>query len=400
MSVTIDRHTVTVALPGGEPLAVEQGYATLDELWSPFAQGGLTVTDPADIADLDPRVGSPRVTFTMLREFSDSDTVADLTAAYGAGTVAGLTALYGAGTVAGLSAAHNRNWVPGETRSPQHRTIDLGVRSRVRNADGSLTLGLASDEALLLDYAPWGSDDDPGHAYLYADPDNLTASLRSLVQWVVLRVIPDAVFAPIRVDQAFPDSYVTSPSGNGVLWLAGLSAWAFLTPYLQTAGFRLWCDETRVWHLDAAPVGAPGLLELEGTGSITGFTDGLSRDGESDWYNAVVVVYEWDDVDTGEHLIRTDTAPDSSIWPALPRVMSVRHTETLYPGPGAAAKLLARSIGRGRSIPVTATSDYTANPGMAVTVTPEADDYSAVLASVRWDFERYEMEVTVRDVEE
>jgi hypothetical protein len=399
VTATIDRHTITANLPSGDEVAVGEGYLQLDEILSPFARAELQVTRPADLVGLDPRTDDPRIILNLLREFSDSDTVADLSAAYGAGTVAALTAFYGGVSLAYLSQAHNLNWVPGETRPPQRRTADLALRSRIDNGDGTFTITLSSDEAYLQDYAPWGGDDDPGVAYLYADPFNSTGSLNSLVRWVVLRVLPDAVLEFSTLDYDISDLYVQDMTGNGYLWIAGQSAWEFLAPLVQVSGGRLWCDEQRVWHFDRAPVSAAGSLLLEGTGSITDYSGTLSREGDSDWYNAVVIIYEWNDPVTDQKLIGKDSAPDAASWPALPRVLTIRHADTVNPGPGAASNLLARSLARGYDIPTTATSDFTARPGMAVSIEPDDTPYTAVLASVRWDFERAEMDVTLRDVE-
>lgn len=61
------------------------------------------------------------------------------------------------------------------------RTFDLGLRTRPnRHTDGTLTLDLASDEALLLDWAPLADDDTP---FDYAD------SVRDIVDYVLGEVI-------------------------------------------------------------------------------------------------------------------------------------------------------------------------------------------------------------------
>jgi hypothetical protein len=68
------------------------------------------------------------------------------------------------------------------------RTFDLGLRSRPRQVRAAtITLTVASDEALLLDYAPLADD---------TTPRTLAASLRNIVDYVLGTAIPGAELAP------------------------------------------------------------------------------------------------------------------------------------------------------------------------------------------------------------
>lgn len=76
----------------------------------------------------------------------------------------------------------------------QSRTFDLGLRTRpVRHRDGVVTLDLASDEALLLDYFPLADDDAPLA---------LAGSLRDVVDYVLDVAIPGAALEASPADDA------------------------------------------------------------------------------------------------------------------------------------------------------------------------------------------------------
>lgn len=74
----------------------------------------------------------------------------------------------------------------------QHREFDLGVRNReVRHADAILSVTLASDEALLNDYAPLVDDETPF---------SLASSLRDVIDYVLGVAIPGAALEPGTTD--------------------------------------------------------------------------------------------------------------------------------------------------------------------------------------------------------
>lgn len=93
----------------------------------------------------------------------------------------------------------------------QSRSFNLGLRSRtVRHRDGVVTLDLASDEALLTDYAPFEDD---------TAPRSLEGSLRDIVDYVLNEVDPGAALESTPDDDADMTAYwpltnlVTNPSG-------------------------------------------------------------------------------------------------------------------------------------------------------------------------------------------
>lgn len=144
--MTISTHVYAAYLDPAVPLSLAAGSITLDAGRRPHVQGTLTIAVPAlsVLAALDPRLSpAPRI-------------VVDVFATFPWGT--------------------------------QSRSFDLTLRDRTVNlADATVTLVVASDEALLTDYAPL--EDDP-------TPLNYQASLRGLVGYVLGKVVPGAVLAP------------------------------------------------------------------------------------------------------------------------------------------------------------------------------------------------------------
>ena len=395
----IDSHRATVALPDATLVLPQDASVTLDESWSPYAQGRLTLVTPDDLDQLDPREGG-RCTITLTRKFGNSLLTSMLTALFGSGTTASLTMAYGAGLTSAISAVYGHVWTAGETRRNQSRTFDLGIRQREITTAGTVELALSSDEALLQDFAPFGSPDYDG-AIWYAGPVGVVATLAELCQWAVDLVSPGATFAPVVRDFDISSNYVvTVPAvGDGYPWMAGKSAWDFLTPFLELASLRLWCDETRVWHLTETVYDTPGSLAVTAGVDLVDASDQVSRDDDG-WADAVVVVYRSTDAVTGVNLIGHDSAPEPLSWPVGGRTLTIEHNDTPYPGPGAAAGILERSLLRGRNVPATAISDYTANPGIPTTVTPlTGDPYVGNLRAVTWDAARAEMNLELRNVE-
>jgi len=161
----VSRPYATVTVAGGTVPASE-GSVVLDSSVVPYGRADVTVAllDTATVEDIDPR-----------------DTIRAV--------------VVGGDDVAGTS-----------------RTFDLGVRSRtVDHADRTIRLELATDEALLIDYAPLTDVD------LWA----YRASLRGLVNEVLDTCIPGAVLAA----SPNPDADVTprweqtnlivNPNGGG-----------------------------------------------------------------------------------------------------------------------------------------------------------------------------------------
>lgn len=140
--MTTSTHVYTAALIGAPdvPLSVKGGRLTLDEGRAPHVQGTLDIALPTEstLTALDPRAGA-RVRVVANATYPTFSTT---------------------------------------------RTFNMGLRSRpIQHRDATVTLALASDEALLDDYATLADD---------ATPFTLSASLRAVINYVLGEVIPGA----------------------------------------------------------------------------------------------------------------------------------------------------------------------------------------------------------------
>lgn len=364
----IDKHTLT-ARAARHDLDCTQASISLNEAWSPYAQATLTcpIPDAGTLADLDPR-NDVRVQFTIRQDFGDSDTLAALNGL----SLAGVTAADAGGPLSAITADGYTPWNSFGVRSASVRSFDLSLRSRpTMLAGNTMQLTVSSDEALLQDYAlvdvaPWAP---------------LVATIRELVVQVLARIG--------RTLTAGPEN---APLNAAAAWQPGVSAWDYLNPILQTAGLRLWCDERRNWRLAVTPTATPGSLTLTATDTIVDSTDDISRD--ADWYDAAVITYEWTDAEGVQR-----RAWDVASTPGFSKVASFTY-QSAYPGPGAAASLLARALQRGRTRQVTAVSDYQAAPGMDCTISLATGDTDGTLTAVTWSFPDNDMTIATRDLVE
>lgn len=149
----VSEHAVSALVPasGGDGQVVLSsvgGSVSLDAGRIPHIDGTLTcaVTDPMLLDDLDPR-DSRRVQITAMGTFGEV---------------------------------------------VRERTFDLGIRSATPNrADGTVTLQIASDEALLQDFAQTVDDDTPF---------TLSGSLRAVVNYVLGKALGTALEASPALD--------------------------------------------------------------------------------------------------------------------------------------------------------------------------------------------------------
>ncbi|KAA9105003.1 hypothetical protein [Microbacterium rhizomatis] len=198
-------HTYTAALIGSPDIAlrVKGGSIKLDEATAPHVQGTLTIAIPAlsTLTALDPRLGK-RVRVSVA-------------AAFPTGT--------------------------------QSRTFDLTLRERsVSHRDGTVALAVASDEALLGDYAPLADD---------TNTLALAGSLRSVINYVLTTAGIGATLASTPAGDADLTPYwsitnlVTNPQADtatGYLAAGGTSA-------VATSGSSPWQGSASVvWNASAA----------------------------------------------------------------------------------------------------------------------------------------------------
>jgi len=161
------------------------------------------------------------------------------------------------------------------------------------------------------------------------------------------------------------------------LWKPGTTAWDFLEPFTSQSGLRLFCDEARKWRLiDPGTYTVPGFVRLSAYNAIKG-TDTISRQDADVFATGVVVRYVWEDPDG-----TTRTGYDAA---GTPGKVFVVDQARAYPGPGAAAAILSRRNGTGRTQDVDALTDWTATPGNdASIVLPDAPEQQGAVSSVRF----------------
>ena len=357
--------------------------ATLDEGWSPYVQATLTGPLPTEdeLAQLDPRK-NVRVQVNLREDFGASDLVSTFTAAHFGQTAADLTSAFQGKTAATLTGLHFKPYRDTQVLLPRSTSLFLTLRSRrIDWAAGKATYTLASDEALLQDYALVQTD------ALYPQGGTVASAVRFAL-------------ATIGAYLGTPEADSDVADDEALRWEPGTSAWDYLMPILQDAGLRLFCDETRRWRLVPATYNRPEAVNLTITSNITGLTDSISRDSSevSDaWYDSVVAIYKWRDEFDVEHTNYTTAQTPGIVAPT--KTLTVTYEGVGNAGIGAQL-LLNRAQARGRQVTVEAMSNYTLRPGMTATLgLPETYTQTSRVASVTWNLPADEMTVTTRNVE-
>lgn len=164
------------------------------------------------------------------------------------------------------------------------------------------------------------------------------------------------------------------------IWQPRATLWEFLEPLCTSTASRLWCDESRGWHLDPIDAIRAGQLTLSDKTTVLDASPVVDLDGE--WCDSVVVEYRWRDT-AGIQQSRVDVA-----GVAVPHVTaSVLYDNTVYPGPGAAQVILNRRALKGTVIPLRAVNDLRARPNQALValVAPLAQQ-SGLVQRVRWSY--------------
>lgn len=425
--MTISKHTIRASIEGVADINVIDAEATLDESWSPYAQARLTCAIPPldSLTNIDPR-NNQRLRIRLEQRFGESQPLSALSAAWallvtnewytegpagfftfpsglvedppgsglydipaylvetfaGSGvytipdaytivTLADQTTALAGTFLSGLSATYGQPYNAFGTRPSTRRYLDLVLRSRSVNFnDGTMTLGAASDEAVLQDYALVATAAlAPG-----------STSVRAVCAWVLGRL-------GIVLDSGTADGTVEA---SGAEWQPGQTAWDYLRPIVDKAGLRLWCDEHRNWHLANPADGSTGGLTISAD-RATKAEDTITRD--EGWSDAVVIKYQWRDAAGSDQ-----TAYDTATLPGYSKVRAIT-LDRPYPGAGAAQAILSRATGRGRVQALEAVSDYGATPGMAFTATlPDTPIQTGLLSAVTWRVPDDEMRISTRDL--
>lgn len=161
------------------------------------------------------------------------------------------------------------------------------------------------------------------------------------------------------------------------VWQPGTTAWDFLQPLITPSGLRLFCDEARVWRLiDPATYEVPGYVRISAN-AIEGI-DTISREDAAVFATGVVVRYIWEDRETGDTRTAYDAAGTTS------KVVVIDYARP-YPGPGAAAAILTRRNGTGRTQDVSALTEWITTPGNVASITlPDTPEQQGKVISVRF----------------
>lgn len=225
------------------------------------------------------------------------------------------------------------------------------------------TVGNASGDAHVLDSAMWYEGDE---VVPYHDGDTPDSAAYTY-DWQGAVGLSPSVRTPV-VERS-RELYTLLP---GETW------WDFLLAITSAAGLVLWCDEQRRWFL-ASPENRT-IVELVSVqpGNTRDGSDTLSRDDDETFVTGVAIRYRWTDA-TGAQREAYDTA-------GTPEKMLLIDIARPFPGPGAAAAVLARRQGSGRRQTVTVVAVTGTTPGMTAQLSlPGAPDTVGRVQSVTFD---------------
>lgn len=181
-------------------------------------------------------------------------------------------------------------------------------------------------------------------------------------------------------------------SPEALMVMPGDFLWDFVTPLVQSAGLRLFCDAGGSWRLAPKDYVAPGMtmLRYDDLMQLSEPTD-LASD-ESEWADAAMVRYAWRDYQ-GNDRERFD-AFASTDTPVRTRHVDI---ERPYPGPGLAEYIVQRGLGRGDDIQAGAITDPLVTPSQPVTITlADGSLRSGMVRLVSLDLDADEMTVWTR----
>ena len=231
--------------------------------------------------------------------------------------------------------------------------VDLGLRRRnVDWASGTVTLTLASDEALVNDASP------------VAVGSLSAASTAAGVQTLLEQAISPA------------PNYTATVAGDAAVSVEAVTdRWGTMQDLADRRELALFDDGLRNWFLRPVPVlaGAPAATLAVGKGgTVLAPEADLARD---DWFNYVCLRYRWRNT-AGADQVVTATAYTSSGLYAITGdagkriLLDERNVPTKQLDANAAARaVLARQLSRARSFTFSAIAAYWLRPGSTVRVT-------------------------------
>lgn len=329
---------------GAIDLDVEGGFLTWDESTAPRVQGSLIcrVPDDQDTLDmLDPRLGvRVEIDCGYVRPGGEEDV---------------------------------------------HTIVDLGLRDRqVNRPDNTMTLRLASDEALVIDGSPTFAQTVTG---TYA-PDAMIKLIKQVI------VPYPKIHNTVDITES-PDSISIDPVTD---------RWTTINDLADTLELDVYDNGLRDWYIHARPTVVGGtsaaILRVGANGTIIRSETGLSRDP---WFNYVAINYEWLNSSNAIQRVKTTAYASSGSYQITgDSGKKIYFEEREVPtsqakANRASAALLRRFLSRGRSMSVEAISTYWLRPGMSVTVQlPEGPQERHLVSRVDFDLGRGTMNVETR----
>lgn len=239
----IQRQTYTATLPDGSQPGIISGTYTEDDSAVPYIQSSITIPTPGNAAQLDPRGASPsvqppRVTVNLFQEFAESASLDDLSSLFPTQTLDQMSTTYPTQTLDALAAIYTTAWNTGNElggRAPVDRNEDLAIIESESNDDGTTTLTLQSDEAYAIgdagvQLATWAAAG--------------ISKLSTLVQAALSAIMP------VELQTTFDFDLTSAIASTPAQTAYADTVWNGLDTYVQLAAARLYCDGSRMWHLD------------------------------------------------------------------------------------------------------------------------------------------------------
>lgn len=333
----VTSHRLTVEI-GGHPVDVIEASLTMQEDWSPYIQGSVTlpILDLADADLYDPRTP---VTVTL------AATRVDVTTKSSQGLF------------------------------PPTQTFALAVRAREINlADSVMTLELSSNEAFALDYVRTEQTD-------WVPP---TRSIRAAVIYALSQI--GATLEPGTADaDLLPDAGI---------WKPGVTAWDYMENLVQAANLRLFANELGYWFLVNSADIFPEYIELSYLRDLTRSTEKIDRNVDS-WADSVFIKYTHKDA-AGDDVVEYSSAA----LPNHTKTLFLEYN-TPKPVHGAAQAVLNRVSRKGLESEIAAVSNYFVKPTQTAFIRPPGRPAQVSrIRAVSWAWPDDEMRLTLADVTE
>lgn len=390
--IPLAKHTAQILTLAGVPLFDPVSVRVeMDESWSPRVQAAVTLH--RDQAEALPE----RVLVRLRAAFGSDMSIAAITA-WAGGSMAALTARVG-GSVAAMTALHTRPWNPFESTLPlSHLPGSMAALTTAYQGDiAKITAALRQPGGAYLPPAPQileyvlhrrtGEDarrDDLTtvqlasaeialHDYRRTQTTPYTStqtSLRSLVAYVL-----DLVSGTLN---AGADLAVAA----GAIWEPGQTAWEFLQPVIEAAGWQLYADEHGRYTL-APRVVVPATVDLDFERNLIDW-----HETTEPAHDSVIVEYTGTDPHTYDVY-----APTGSRRPLHETRDSNKSAS------GAASEIALRAEQRARGARAEAVSLYGLRP--LDRLPAQLDDTttkSGTVESVAWEWPQSTMLASLRDL--